>query len=117
MAKDLSYSNTSTMATPTIKQSKVHLSQSQMDFNRLRLSFYPPTFTSYDQKRFFRHLMPEDILDDSKISTHQDDMIRHVANGNNKTSGHLYRDMSKKGQYRRCHQHHPRRLLRTVIHP
>ncbi|CAF3448085.1 unnamed protein product [Rotaria socialis] len=91
MAKDLSYSNTSTMATPTIKQSKVHLCQSQMDFNRLRLSFYPPTFTSYDQKRFFRHLMPEDILDDSKISTHQDDMIRHVANGNNKTSGHLYR--------------------------
>ncbi|CAF0956230.1 unnamed protein product [Rotaria magnacalcarata] len=92
MIKDLSYSNTCMMATPVMKQLKVHLSQSQIDFNPLSLSFYSPTFTSYDQKSFSRHLMPEDILDDSKFSTHQRGMIRHVANDNDRTSGHLYRE-------------------------
>lgn len=47
--KDRSNPNTYIISTPVVKQSKIHVSSSQADYNHLKLSFYPTTFTSIDQ--------------------------------------------------------------------
>ncbi|CAF3549360.1 unnamed protein product [Rotaria sordida] len=75
---DPSYENTFIISTPVIKQSNMHLSQSRIDYNHLKLSFYPTTFTSIDQKKLSRHLMPQIVLVDSDFCTDNNNMMRHV---------------------------------------
>ncbi len=49
MIENPSYSNLFLISTPIITRSNIYLSPRRIDYNHLKLSYYPTTFTSIDQ--------------------------------------------------------------------